>query len=94
MNVLSLDEARLAIVTSARRLLRRCATDDPFTVVCMLWGAGLEHLDGRDRTLADRHRQLLDVLIVAGYWAEAADELDGISSAAGLDDGRIEGENF
>jgi hypothetical protein len=91
MSLLTLDEARRAVVTSGRRLLRRCDTGDQFTVAVMLWGAGgLEGLSARDRALADRHRRVLDDVIALGYGAEAADELAGIASAAGFDPDRID----
>ena len=86
MNLLTLDEARQVVVTSAWRLLRRCETRNELAIAAMLWGAGtLEGLSVRDRVLAGRHRRVLDGVIALGYGAEAADELAGISSAQGFD---------
>jgi hypothetical protein len=86
MNLLTLDEARQVVVTSAWRLLRRGETRNELAIAAMLCGAGaLEGLSVRDRVLAERHRRVLDEVIALGYGAEAADELAGISSAQGFD---------
>jgi hypothetical protein len=91
--LLTVDEARSALTASARRLLTGADTDDVFHLAAMLWGAGdiTDHLNPRDRRLAERHRRTLDRLIAAGYTGEIVDELDGISSAVGLDDGHFVG---
>ncbi len=91
LRLLTLDEAREVVVHSAIRLLERCHTDEPFEVTAMLWGAGtLDRLDPADRALARRHRRVLDTVIELGYGAEIVDELDGVSSSAGLDEGRFQ----
>jgi hypothetical protein len=93
MTLLTVDEARAHVVTSARRLVERCTTDDPFTISALLWGAGaVEDLDVRDRRLAGRHRQVLDDLNALGYGDVATEELDGISSALGLDEDRFDAQ--
>lgn len=94
MTLLTVDEARTRLVISARRLAEQCSNDDPFTISALLWGAGTvaDDLCPRDLRLAARHRRVLDELNAAGYGAVAADELDGISSALGLDDNRFDAQ--
>jgi hypothetical protein len=87
MTLLTVDEARAHVVASARHVVEHCTTDDPFTISALLWGAGaVDHLAARDRRLAGRHRRVLDELNALGYGDVAADALDGISSALGLDE--------
>src|SRR4051794_6099757 len=90
--LLTVDEARRLLTGSARQLLRGIETRDAFLISAMLWGAGdvPTALTDHDRQLADRHRRNLDQLIDAGYQSEIAAELEGISSAAGLDDGTFD----
>lgn len=94
--LLTVDEARSALIASAERLLTGADTDDVFHLAAMLWGAGdiPNQLNPHDRRYAERHRRTLDWLIAAGYQGEIVDELDGISSAVGLDDGDFVGWTF
>jgi hypothetical protein len=92
MILYTVDEARAAVVASARSLIERCQLDDPFLVAVLLWGAGDVDdtvLAAADLRLVRRHRQLLDRLIAAGYVGDVVDELDGISSAC-LADGELD----
>lgn len=89
--LMTADEARAEIVAAACHLLTTIEVDDPFVVNAMLWGAGaIDGLTRADRTLARRHRRILDSLIASGYAGEVVDELDGICSACELADGRFE----
>lgn len=84
MNLLTLDEARTTIATSGLRLVQRCDTTDPSAITAMLHGYSRPKLTARDRGLVRRHRQTIDHVTALGYAAEANDELDGITSVAGL----------
>ncbi len=89
-DLLTIDEARARISTSALDLVRHCHARHPATVTAMLWGSGdLPGLDRHDTHVAEQHRHVLDDIVALGYLAEAHQQLDGIASAVGLPDGRI-----
>ncbi len=86
MTLWTLDEAREAVVASATALLDQ-ASCDAAEICLLLWGAGaVEGLSETDRALGQQHRAVLDNVIDLGYESEAVDELEGMSSAAGLDE--------
>lgn len=86
MTLWTVDEAREAVVASATALLDQ-ASCETAEMCFLLWGAGaVEGLVDDDRELGMRHRAVLDDMIELGYESEAVDELEGISSATGLDD--------
>ena len=86
MTLWTLDEAREAVVASATALLDQ-ASCDAAEICLSLWGAGaVEGLSEADRALGRRHRAVLDNVIALGHESEAVDELEGIASAAGLDE--------
>lgn len=86
MTLWTLDEAREAVVASAATLLDQ-ANCEAAEICFLLWGAGaVESLSETDRVLGQQHRAVLDNVIALGYESEAVDELEGMSSAAGLDE--------
>lgn len=86
MTLLTLDEARVEIATSAIAVLENAGCDLA-TRVYLVWGSGsLDGLSEADNALARRHRAVLDNLIGLGYEREAVDEIEGCCSAAGVGD--------
>ncbi len=86
MMLLTLDEAREAVASSAMTILdqARCGLD---LRVFLVWGAGpVDGLGEADNKVAWRHRALLDHLIKLGYEHEAIEEIEGCCSAAGVGD--------
>ncbi len=82
----SLDEARTAVADSATAVLTH-AECDLATRAYLLWGAGaMEGLSPADEALSRRHRFVLDAVVELGYAWVAVEELEGLCSAAGLDD--------
>ena len=90
VGLMTSDERRADIATRSIRLVERCEVADPTTVRAMLWGArGVRGLSASDRRRAHRHRVFLEELVAAGLEREVIDELAGIESAFGLDEGRL-----
>jgi hypothetical protein len=87
--LMTAEEARLAVVRSARRCLTE-ATGAPIVILAMLWGlpAG-QDWSSDDVDLAAAHQRALAEISRAGHEEIIADELAGISSATGLADGRL-----
>lgn len=86
MTLLTLDEARTEVSSSAIAVLDD-ASCDLTTRVYLVWGSGaLDGLSEADNRLAQHHRAVLDNLIDLGYEREAVDEIEGCCSAAGLGD--------
>jgi hypothetical protein len=77
--LLTLDEARAAVVRSAARCVAesRCA---PSGLERMLWGQGGDW-STTDRALAADHRQVLDEVARAGHGWIVAEQVEGIISA-------------
>ncbi len=93
MNMLTLDEARRAVVISAGNLLRWAECPDTHRLEQLLWGSdGLDDLSEVDLALAHDHHQVLEAVEAQGYGWAAAEELEGICSAAGLAEGRRDSE--
>ncbi len=93
MTLWTLDEARAAVATSAAAILERTGCDFG-TRAYLVWGAGgMEGLSPVDEVLSRRHRRVLDALIELGYAWVAVEELEGLCSAAGIDDAG-EGERW
>ena len=89
--LLTVEEARRCLVRSALVCLRqaRCPTDD---LRRLLAGhPALRPLDRPHRRMAQSHRRALDIIGRAGYGWIIDDQLDGIYSAVGLNDGLIAG---
>lgn len=89
MMLLTIEEARRVLVESAGELLAKAGCSDTARLEEALWGR--DHLDGEspaDQALAWAHRRALAHLDALGYGGDAADQLEGICSAAGLADGR------
>jgi hypothetical protein len=83
----TLDEARAAVAASAAAVLDQ-AQCDLAARAYLVWGAGgMEGLRPVDEVLSRRHRWVLDALIELGYAWVAVEELEGLCSAAGIDDG-------
>jgi hypothetical protein len=83
----TLDEARAAVAASAAAILDH-GQCDVGTRAYLVWGAGgMERLSPADEALSCRHRWVLDALIELGYAWVAVEELEGLRSAAGIDDG-------
>jgi hypothetical protein len=81
----TLDEARAAVAASAAAILDH-AQCDLGTRSYLVWGAGgMEGLSPADEVPSRRHRSALDALIELGYAWVAAEELEGLCSAAGID---------
>jgi hypothetical protein len=86
----TIDEATEAVVSTACQIVEQAHAASPFDISAMLWGAGnYAALDSHDRALARRHRRQLDDVIALGYGYLIVDQLDGIASATGLDEGRF-----
>ena len=89
MTLLTIDEARRVVIASAGALLAYAACGDNRRLEAVLWGR--DDFEGEslpDQALARAHRRVLAHIDALGYGGEAADELEGICSAAGLEDGR------
>ena len=86
MTLLTLDEARGLVSTSAIAVLEQ-ASCDLATRTYLVWGSGaVDRLDAADNALALDHRAVLDNLIELGYEHEAIEEIEGCCSAAGVGD--------
>jgi hypothetical protein len=88
--LLTVDEARLALCRSALECLRH-AQCGPCGLLPMLSGA----LTGPgwirvDQVLSNRHRQLLMAIEASGHGWIIDDEIAGIASSTGLDEGRLD----
>ncbi len=93
MNLLTLDEARRAVVVSVGNLLHLAECRDTHRLEQLLWGVGgLDGLSEDDRALAYAHHRVLKAIEDQGYGWAAAEELEGICSAAGLAEGRRDSE--
>jgi hypothetical protein len=90
-DLLTVDEARTAVVRSSLRCLTN-ATCNPIGMVAMLWGLPAGPTWSRtDAILASAQRRVLDSVAGCGHdWIIAA-ELEGILSATGLDEGQFSG---
>ena len=89
MILLTVDEARRVVIASAGAVLAYAACADTRRLEDVLWGRdGLEGERLPDQALARAHRRVLAHVEALGYGGEAADELEGICSAAGLEEGR------
>ena len=89
MNLLSLDEARRAVVVSAGNLLYLVECADTHRLERLLSGSDeLVGLSEDDRALAHAHHRVLKAVGEQGYAWAAAEELEGICSAVGLAEGR------
>ncbi len=83
----TLDEARAVVAASAAAILDH-AQCDLATQAALVWGAGgTEGLSPADEALSRCHRWVLDALIELDYAWVAVEELEGLCSAAGIDDG-------
>ncbi len=89
--LLTIDEARSAVVRSSLRCLTDAACN-PVGRVAMLWGlpAGPTWTTS-DARLAGMQRQVLDAVAACGHDWVIAYELEGILSATGLDEGEFWG---
>ncbi len=88
MTLWTLDEARAAVVASAAAILSQ-AQCDLGTRAYLVWGAGgIQELSAVDEVLSRRHREVLDAVIDQGYAWAAVEELEGLCSAAGIDDAK------
>jgi hypothetical protein len=91
MTLWTIDEAREALVASSTMLVEQ-ASCDANQLCLLLWGAGsIDGLAAGDRVLGMRHRAVLDNIIELGYGSEAVDEIEGVLSAAGLDEAEEDG---
>ena len=89
MILLTLDEARRVVIASAGAVLAYAACGDNRRIQAALWGHdGFEGESLSDQALFRAHRRVLALVEALGYGGEAAEELEGICSAAGLDGGR------
>jgi hypothetical protein len=89
VTLLSIDEARRVVIASAGAVLAYAACPDTRRLEEVLWGR--EDFEGEsmpDQALARAHRRVLAHVEALGYGAELAEELEGVCSAAGLEDGR------
>lgn len=89
MMLLTVDEARRVVIASAGAVLAYAACAEIRRLEAVLWGR--DDLQGErlpDQALARAHRRVLAAVEALGYGGEAADELEGICSAAGLEEGR------
>lgn len=83
----TLDEARAAVAASAAAVLDHARCDLAGRAY-LVWGAGgMDGLSPADEVLSRRHRWVIDALIELGYAWVAVEELEGLCSAAGIDDG-------
>jgi hypothetical protein len=89
--LLTIDEARSAVVRSSLRCLTDAACN-PVGRVAMLWGlpAGPTWTTS-DARLAGMQRQVLDAVAACGHDWVIPYELEGILSATGLDEGEFWG---
>lgn len=87
--LLTIDEARRVLVVSAGELLAKASCTDNARLEAALRSEDqLEGESPADQALAWTHRRVLAHLEALGYGGDAADQLEGICSAAGLADGR------
>jgi hypothetical protein len=90
MNLLTLDEARRLACRSAATL-EHVRPASVRQLRAFLFGRGsTSNLNAFERRLVDGHRRVLVHLDALGYGAEVGDEMDGISSALGLDERRCD----
>jgi hypothetical protein len=87
--LLTIDEARWVLTASAGAVLAKAACADNHRLEAALWGRD-DFADQSlpDQVLARAHHSVLAHLEALGYGGEVADELEGICSAAGLEEGR------
>ena len=85
--LLTVDEARIAFIQSALLCLRG-AHCSPRQLSAVLRGDLNRRLRKADADLARKHRQCLDKLERAGFGWVLGEELEGLISALGLDEGR------
>ena len=89
LELLTVDEARTAVVRSAARCLQRaeCPVDRK---IAMLWALpGGPGWTAEDEQLAVAHRVVLENVVAVGRADVYAPELLGIQSATGLDKGEF-----
>ena len=85
--LLTVDEARAALVDSAARCLSG-ATGTPTTLLAMLWGLDVgPGPTAQTRKLAAAHRATLDAVTKAGHGWIIVEELQGVIDATRVADG-------
>ena len=87
--LMTCDEARWRLGRSAVVCLRE-AVCAPHLLCAMLWGVRIDGLDRRDLELARAHKQTLEAVEAAGHGSIIGEELEGICSATGIDEDRLE----
>jgi hypothetical protein len=88
--LLTVDEARLALCRSALASLRH-AQCGPGGLLLMLSGAPSGPGWSRaDQILSNRHREILMAIEASGHGWIIDDEIAGIASSIGLDEGRVD----
>ena len=86
--LMTLDEARMRLGRSALACLRS-ASCGPQELWAMLRGLPVRGLTLPDHRLASAHRRVLDDIEAAGHGDVIDDELEGLASATGLDEGEL-----
>jgi len=86
--LMTTDEARCALGRSVLRCIEGadCGPPDLWT---LLQGIPVPGLQFRDRSLAAAHNGVLAAIKAAGHGYVIEDELEGIGSATGLDEGEL-----
>ncbi len=86
--LMTADEARRALGLSAVACIKSsgCA---PGELWALLHGVPVQGLEFRDRSLAAAHNRVLAAIKAAGHGYLIAEELEGIGSATGLDEGEL-----
>jgi len=88
VTLLTIDEARRVVIASAGAVLAYAACPDNGRLEAVL--RGQDDFEGeslQDQALARAHRRVLTHVETLGYGAELSEELEGVCSAAGLEDG-------
>ena len=88
MTLLTIDEARRLVIASAGAVLAYASCDNR-RLEAVLWGH--DDFEGEslaNQALAPAHRRVLDHVERLGFGSDMASELEGICSAAGLENGR------
>jgi hypothetical protein len=86
--LMTADDARWALGRSAIACIKglSCGYKELWAV---LHGAPVQGLEFRDRSLARAHTRVLAAINAAGHGYLIEDELEGIGSATGLDEGEL-----
>jgi hypothetical protein len=86
--LMTADEARRELGRSAVACIKDsgCA---PGELWALLHGVPVQGLEFRDRSLAAAHNRVLAAIEAAGHGYLIAEELEGIGSATGLDEGEL-----